>query len=234
MKKYILILLLTSFFVQSQEKAYWGCFNFSVDNNSDAEELVEAMDALFESPAGEMIPYTVFLTQIEFKNSNEDFTHQLCFLGQDASVFKGWGGGPPPTPEGKLLNKIFEQVAEWEGSVLGSPLIFDPSKVGYKYANIWGVDVKDIPKYAELAGGFIAANSNNFDGTIELHEIISGGNDHVTHIMIARSNDLGDWLKGREAVFANPGSEKFLTTANKYSTTIQSFSSTTLRVYNSP
>ena len=94
--------------------------------------------------------------------------------------------------------------------------------------------MKDIPKYADLAGGFIAANSNNFDGTIELHEIISGGNDHVTHIMIARSNDLGDWLKGREAVFANPGSEKFLTTANKYSTTIQSFSSTTLRVYNAP
>ncbi len=50
-----------------------------------------------------------------------------------------------------LNEKIIEEDGdpEWEGSVLGSPLIFDLTKVGYKYANIWGVDVKDIPKYAD-------------------------------------------------------------------------------------
>ena len=45
--------------------------------------------------------------------------------------------------------------------------------------------MKDIPKYADLAGGFIAANSNNFDGTHEM------GLRSCNHIMIAdqRSRD---------------------------------------------
>ena len=49
--------------------------------------------------------------------------------------------------------------------------------------------------------------------------------------MVARSNNLGDWLRGREAVFANPDSQDFLLKSSKYSDMISSFSGTTIRVY---
>ena len=41
--------------------------------------------------------------------------------------------------------------------------------------------------------------------------------------MIARSNNLGEWLMGREAVFANPDSQPWFKNASKYSSTISSF-----------
>ena len=40
------------------------------------------------------------------KNSNNSATHQICFIGQNADAFVGWGSGPPPIAEGKLLMEI--------------------------------------------------------------------------------------------------------------------------------
>ena len=51
MKKNILFILLMFLSVSmfSQEKGYWACFNFSVEKQSDAKELVDAMDVLFSA-----------------------------------------------------------------------------------------------------------------------------------------------------------------------------------------
>ncbi len=49
--------------------------------------------------------------------------------------------------------------------------------------------------------------------------------------MVARSNNLGDWLRGREAVIANPDSQDWFLKSSKYSDMISSFSGTTIRVY---
>ena len=49
MKKSILftLFMFVSVSMFSQEKGYWACFNFSVEKESDAKELVTAMDGLF-------------------------------------------------------------------------------------------------------------------------------------------------------------------------------------------
>ena len=45
MKKYIYIIIaLISFSISSQEKGYWICWNFTVDSQNEAEELVSALD----------------------------------------------------------------------------------------------------------------------------------------------------------------------------------------------
>lgn len=234
MKKSILFTLFMFISVSmfSQEKGYWICYNFSVEKESDANELVTAMDSLFAADEMSQMPYSVFLFDMEFASSTNNFTHQICFVAPNADYFKGWGSGPGDFAENNLVQKIFESVATPFSSILGSPLIFDPSNPGnYDYSNIWSFKVNDVPKFAALASDFIAANSNNFDGVIELHEMISGAEDGVTHIMVARSNNLGDWLRGREAVFANPKSQDWFLKSSKYSDMISSFSGTRLRAY---
>ena len=234
MKKSILftLFMFVSVSMFSQEKGYWACFNFSVEKESDAKELVTAMDGLFAADEMSQMPFTVFMFDLEFSSSTNNFTHQICFLAPNADYFKGWGSGPGDFAENNLVQKIFESVAKPYSSILASPLIFDPSKAGgYNYSNIWTFKVNDVPKFASLASDFIAANSNNFDGVIELHEMISGAEDGVTHIMVARSNNLGDWLRGREAVIANPDSQDWFLKSSKYSDMISSFSGNTIRVY---
>ena len=232
--KNLLFILLVFFSVSlnAQDKSYWTCLNFAVENQADGEELVNAVDLLFNSEEMSQMPFTVFIFDLEFSSSTNNFTHQICFLAPNADYFKGWGSGPGDFAENNLVQKIFESVAKPYSSILASPLIFDPAKAGaYNYSNVWSYKVNDVPKFAALASDFIKANSNNFDGVIELHEAISGAEDGVTHIMVARSNNLGDWLRGREAVFANPDSQDFLLKSSKYSDMISSFSGTTIRVY---
>ena len=233
MKKIIILFtIIISINLSAQEKPYWICFNFSVDKQSDATDLVNAVDMLMNADEMSQLPYTVFLFEMNFANSTSGFTHQLCFLGQNADYFKQWGGGPGEFAESILANMIFENVATPYSSVLASPLIFDSEKAGeYAYANVWDIKVKDVEKFTDLAVDFIQANSNNFDGVIELHEIISGGENGVTHIMVARSNNLGDWLRGRESVISNPKSQPWFANSNKYSVFINSFAGTRLKVY---
>ena len=233
-KKNILftLLMLVSVTMFSQEKGYWACFNFSVEKQSDAKELVDAMDVLFSAEEMKQMPFTVFLFEIEFASSTNNFTHQLCFSAPNADYFKGWGSGPGNFPENNLVQKIFESVAKPFSSILASALIFDPVKAGnYNYSNVWTFKVNDVPKFGALASDFIKANSDNFEGVIELHETISGAEDGVTHVMVARSNNLGDWLRGREAVFANPKSQDWFLKSSKYGEMISSFSGNTIRVY---
>ena len=50
MKKIILLLvLITSINLSAQDKSYWMCYNFSVEKESEATELVEAIDMLMNA-----------------------------------------------------------------------------------------------------------------------------------------------------------------------------------------
>jgi predicted S18 family serine protease len=115
---------------------------------------------------------------------------------------------------------------------MGSPLIFDPTKLGYEYASVWSIDVSNIPAYAKSVQEFISETKDSFDGVFELHESISGGEDYVSHYFVARSNNLTDWLKGREAVFNSGAALKFINSSQKSATTINNFAARLLRIYN--
>ena len=50
MKKIILLfVLITSLNLSAQDKSYWMCYNLSVENQTDAKELVDAVDMLMNA-----------------------------------------------------------------------------------------------------------------------------------------------------------------------------------------
>ena len=165
MKKIILtlaMLLLTISNIQAQEKSYWACMAVTVDNWGQTP-FVDALDNFMNSQVGQLMPYTVTLSEVAFTNGNDSSSHQLCFIGSNADSFAMWGSGPPTTAEGKLVNKIFQDYAVMESSNMGSPLIFDPTKLGYEYASVWSVDVSNIPAYARSVQEFISeTKAGNF------------------------------------------------------------------------
>ena len=48
--------------------------------STDAKELVTAMDGLFAADEMSQMPFTVFIFDLEFSSSTNNFTHQICFL----------------------------------------------------------------------------------------------------------------------------------------------------------
>ena len=103
----IIFTFIFSVSLSSQDKAYWMCFNFAVEKQSEATELVEAVDMLMTADEMSQMPFTVFLVETAFANSKTDFTHQLCFLSPNAELLKFWGQGPGEFAESKLANEEY-------------------------------------------------------------------------------------------------------------------------------
>lgn len=199
MKKIILIftlLFLTTSNIQAQEKSYWACMAVTVDNWGQSQ-FVDALDNFMNSDVGQLMPYTVTLSEVAFTNGDDDSTHQLCFIGENAESFATWGSGPPPSIEGLALFMTIDEYVDFNQIVLGSPLIFDPSNLSNEFTVVWAMDVSDPVTYANA---FLEFN-NSTTGTFELHEAIIGAKDGVTHYFVARQTNLGSWLKAREGVF---------------------------------
>ena len=126
MKKFILLLLviLTSVNLNAQTPT-WVCLNVSVESEGQ-EKFIESLDNLRES--FDDCPYTVTLFETQFGNSDVNFSHQLCFLGESAEDFAQWGvGGNPPSVEGVVFFNTFQEFVEVEQFVVGQPMMVDPS-----------------------------------------------------------------------------------------------------------
>ena len=78
-----------SFNLSAQDKSYWMCFNFSVEKQSDATDLVSAVDMLMNGKMSQL-PYTVFLFEINFANSKWIYSSTM-FFGTNADYLKQWG-----------------------------------------------------------------------------------------------------------------------------------------------
>ena len=100
------------------------------------------------SDTAKQLPFVITLNEIMFANEDNSITHQLCFLAQNADAMANWGSGPPPTPEGIILQMNFQKYVDVKQSILGSPLIFDVKGLGLDYFNIWQFGVKDAATYA--------------------------------------------------------------------------------------
>ena len=122
MKKLLLLFLtLTISFANAQDKGYWVCFNVNVDAEGQ-EAFVNALDGVFNSEFSSQFPFAVTLNEIMFTSRDNKMTHQLCFLAPNAETMDMWGGGPPPTAEGSLVQMLINEYVEFEDSILGSGL----------------------------------------------------------------------------------------------------------------
>ena len=234
MKK-ILLLLLFVFsltLTNAQEKGYWVCFNVEVDADG-AGDFVQSLDNFMNSDTAKQLPFVITLNEILFANEDNSITHQLCFLAQNADAMANWGSGPPPTPEGIILQMNFQKHVDVKQSILGSPLIFDPNGLGLDYFNIWQFGVKDAATYADAFVKFQKDTSKMMkNGTFGLHEAIAGSSMGVTHYFAARASNLPDFLKIRENISTSKAAADFFSKTTPISEIIGVFGGRIIKRYN--
>ena len=235
MKKFLLLfLILTLSFSKAQDKGYWVCFNVNVDPEGQ-EAFVDALDGVFESEIGSQFPFIVTLNEIMFTSRDNKMTHQLCFLAQNAEVMDVWGSGPPPNAEGKLIQMLFEQYVEFEDSILGSPLIFDPSvALNMDYFTVWQLAVQDP---ATVASAFVQLDKDTKKmrtGVFGLHEAIAGMRGGVTHYFVARAPKMSEFLNSREKIVNSKAFVNYISKTRPVSDIVGNFSGKIIKRYNMP
>tara|TARA_B100001093_G_scaffold211028_1_gene202570 strand:+ start:236 stop:925 length:690 start_codon:yes stop_codon:yes gene_type:complete len=206
----------------------WVCMNVSVDP-AGQDEFVEALDNFMESVD---IPFNITLNAVQFANSDVEFSHQLCFLGESADSFAFWGiSGPPPSVEGVLFSNAFEDFAEVEQVVLGQPIVFSEDNLDYDFSAVYAMNVSDPQVFG---GAFIKLNNsyNSENGSFELHEAVIGQESDVTHYWVVRSNNLATFLNARAEFFNSDELAEFVSSAQGSFEPVFSFGARILKQYN--
>lgn len=206
----------------------WVCMNVSVDP-SGQEEFVEALDNFMGSIE---LPFNITLNAVQFANSDVEFSHQLCFLGQSPESFANWGvGGPPPSVEGVLFFNAFEDFVEVEQIVLGQPMIFSADNLDYDFGAVFALNVSDPIKF----GGAFAELIESYDsdnGSFELHEALIGQESDVTHYWVVRTNNLGTFLSARAKFMNSTSLASFISSAQGTFEPVFSFGARIIKRYN--
>ena len=233
MKKILILLLIfCATLTNAQEKGYWVCFNVEVDTDG-AGDFVQSLDNFMNSDTAKQLPFVITLNEIMFANENNSITHQLCFLAQNADAMANWGSGPPPTPEGIILQMNFQKYVDVKQSILGSPLIFDVKGLGLDYFNIWQFGVKDAATYANAFIKFQKDSKKMMkNATFGLHEAIAGSSKGVTHYFAARATNLTEFLKIRENISNSKAAADFFSKTSPISDIVGVFGGRIIKRYN--
>jgi len=228
----ILFLIFCATLTNAQEKGYWVCFNVEVDTDG-AGDFVKSLDNFMNSDTAKQLPFVITLNEIMFANENNSITHQLCFLAQNADAMANWGSGPPPTPEGIILQMNFQKYVDVKQSILGSPLIFDVKGLGLDYFNIWQFGVKDAATYANAFIKFQKDSKKMMkNATFGLHEAIAGSSKGVTHYFAARATNLPEFLKIREKISNSKAAADFFSKTSPISDIVGVFGGRIIKRYN--
>ena len=233
MKKILILLIIfCATLTNAQEKGYWVCFNVEVDADG-AGDFVKSLDNFMNSDTAKQLPFVITLNEILFANEDNSITHQLCFLAQNADAMANWGSGPPPTPEGIILQMNFQKYVDVKQSILGSPLIFDVKGLGLDYFNIWQFGVKDAATYANAFIKFQKDSRKMMkNATFGLHEAIAGSSKGVTHYFAARATNLAEFLKIRENISNSKAAAEFFSKTSPISDIVGVFGGRIIKRYN--
>ena len=229
MKNFLVTILsiFVSISLNAQSPA-WVCMNVSVDP-SGQEEFVEALDNFMGSIE---LPFNITLNAVQFANSDVEFSHQLCFLGQSPESFANWGvGGPPPSVEGVLFFNAFEDFVEVEQIVLGQPMVFSADNLDYDFGAVFALNVSDPIKF----GGAFAELIESYDsdnGSFELHEALIGQESDVTHYWVVRTNNPGTFLNARAKFMNSASLASFISSAQGTFEQVFSFGARIIKRYN--
>ena len=231
-KLLILFLIFCATLTNAQENGYWVCFNVEVDADG-AGDFVQSLDNFMNSDTAKQLPFVITLNEIMFANEDNSSTHQLCFLAQNADAMANWGSGPPPTPEGIILQMNFQKYVDVKQSILGSPLIFDVKGLGLDYFNIWQFGVKDAATYANAFIKFQKDSRKMMkNATFGLHEAIAGSSKGVTHYFAARATNLAEFLKIRENISNSKAAADFFSKTSPISDIVGVFGGRIIKRYN--
>jgi len=232
MKKPFMGLFMLLFAFQSNaQQITWQCSNVKVDN---APAFITVWDQFMNSELGkQMTPHAVF----EFVNTNSTnpSTHQLCWFSDDAAKLEA---NQSMFASAKFM-ELFPVVNTYINNVeeisnyMGQALIADPGDFSLRFSVLYGINVKDPASYAgaftKMKAAFDKRESN---GTIELHEILAGGEKGVTHVVIVRAPSMAEWLSGRNEFISSKAFQEFAAATRPYTEVIETTSGRPLQFYN--
>ena len=220
----VFLLLATGIFSQT---VYWNCVSIDVN---DPELLVQAMDQFMASESGKTMP-TTSLSEFVHKSTTLNATHQICLISEDPAAIDNIVEQKFTNVEAQVFGLVWEDEVKMVANVLGQALIFDPTRVGGAYSNIYSLDVADA---ATFGAAFKTLTEAFPDVTIELHEAIAGAEDHVTHYAVSRADGLSSWMGHRNTIGASKAWADFVAQVDGKSETISSISVRLLKTYNQP
>ena len=120
-------------------------------------------------------------------------------------------GLPVPVPKFSFNvknDRRIENNPTIESSVLGQSLIADPTKFNLPYGVIYAVSVQDPVAYGTAFTKMV--NSVKYDGAIELHEALAGGEPGITHYVVVRDKSYSSWIKQRNPISQSKAFQEFL------------------------
>ena len=204
MKKLFIGMVMILFSFQSfSQQVYWNCFNIVVESPT---EFATLLDAFMKTESGKSVTPAALS---EWRNSHSGVaaTHQLCFFSPDPVELESVRSKFNNAQAGYFRGRI-ENNTTIESSVLGQSLIADPTKFNLPYGVIYAVSVEDPVAYGTAFTKMV--NSVNYDGAIELHEALAGGEPGITHYVVVRDKSYSSWIKQRNPIAQSKAFQEFL------------------------
>ena len=232
MKKLLIGLVLILFSYQSySQQVYWQCSNVVIDNPS---AFLSVWDDFMKSDLGESLSANAIF-QFDQSSSQFSATHQICWFSEDASELQA---NFQKFMNAKMVNaagtwETWNENVEQESNVLGQSLIADPAGFDLQFAVVYYVKVEDPASYGSAFTKMKKAfDATDNDGVLELHEILAGGEQGVTHEVIVRSKSMASWLEGRNKFIATKDFQEFIASTRPYSEVLHVLTGSPVKFYN--
>tara|TARA_B100000941_G_C28497148_1_gene551669 strand:+ start:169 stop:876 length:708 start_codon:yes stop_codon:yes gene_type:complete len=233
MKNTILGLTLFLFYFQSNaQQITWQCSNVIIENPA---AFVSVWDDFMQTDIGKSMSANAIF-QFDHVSSEFSSTHQICWFSDNAADIQG--------NFAKFMNAKFMNTAgiyeTWnenvvqESTVLGQSLIADPAGFDLEFAVVYMINVQDPAGYAAAFTKMKAAAeaSNDGQGTLELHEVLAGGESGVTHEVIVRAPSMAEWLANRNEFFSSEIFQEFVQTVRPFSDILHVLTGSPVKFYN--
>ena len=233
MKKLFMGLVMILFSFQSfSQQITWQCSNVIIDNPA---AFVSVWDDFMQTEVGKSMSANAIF---QFDHASSEFaaTHQICWFSDNAADLQE---NFVKFANAKFMNtagiwETWNENVEQEASVLGQSLIADPSGFDLQFAVVYLMNVENPASYAAAFSKMKAAAeaSNDSQGTLELHEVLAGGEPGVTHEVIVRAPSMAEWLANRNEFFSSETFQEFVQTVRPFSEVLHVLTGSPVQFYN--
>ena len=233
MKKLFMGLVMILFSFQSfSQQITWQCSNVIIDNPA---AFTSVWDDFMQTEVGKSMSANAIF---QFDHASSEFaaTHQICWFSDNAADLQE---NFVKFANAKFMNtagiwETWNENVEQEASVLGQSLIADPSGFDLQFAVVYLMNVEDPASYAAAFSKMKAAAeaSNDSQGTLELHEVLAGGEPGVTHEVIVRAPSMAEWLANRNEFFSSETFQEFVQTVRPFSEVLHVLTGSPVQFYN--
>ena len=214
------------------QQVTWQCYNVVVDNPA---ALTSVWDDFMQTDIGKSMSANAIF-QYDFSSSEFAATHQVCWFSDNPvelqENFVKFANAKTMNTVG--IYETWNEEVEQESAVLGQSLIADPSGFSLNFSVLYYLNVQDPATYATAFTKMKAAaeDSNDSEGTLELHEVLAGGEPGVTHVVIVRAPSMADWLENRNEFFSSKTFQDFVKTVRPVSEVLHVVSGSPVKFYN--